>query len=312
MSFEQPNQSRPDKNKKSRIGDHRLSRREFLKLAGIAAATAAGLGVFLYPEAKRKVEDTFYEKEIDQEIKKLKEDLEKKYKINIEFDFNKTEEGILSWEALSPSEKRDALKCLMENIALYPPEFLAQTAIKQIVLVKNLTSQRKENKISGVAITNGIIFMNYKSGILGWGDEEATKGAIHHELLHEADAHDKDRAKIKKQWANLNPGGENDYFKTKADLDRRYKELGKEKFDELVDKHTGFINVYSMISEEEDRATVAQSLLSYPKDIMELAKDDPILIKKIEAIKKQYKKWTNGRMNEKFWQDLAEEKVDNN
>ncbi len=63
----------------------------------------------------------------------------------------------------------------------------------------------------------------------------------------------------------------------------------------------GFPSAYAMTSPSEQRAVIAEFLMSDYAKLMDMAKDDPALMGSIEKIKGEFLEKSDGIMDETYW-----------
>jgi hypothetical protein len=73
------------------------------------------------------------------------------------------------------------------------------------------------------------------------------------------------------------------------------------------ERPSGFARKYGQADQDEDQATVAQFMLNGPTEhnlLLQYARNEPPLAKKIEMTKAFYKRMSGNRMDDQFWDDL--------
>jgi hypothetical protein len=182
-------------------------------------------------------------------------------------------------------------------LGLYPPQFIRFCRINQARLLKELSDKkhpycRGEKNIDGFASSNGPIY------IVGTYYEEI----VHHEIFHRADQESGELEGVKEDnWDDLN-------MKEMPYLYGKYWDLTEE--EERGVTYRGFARLYGRVDVWEDRATVAEMLMSNPQEAEKRIAEDPILLAKTSLIKRDLYRWSGGRVDEKYWQDLYNGSVD--
>lgn len=197
-----------------------------------------------------------------------------------------------AWEMTEFAEEATAV--LGQELTKYPPEFISFCGIRQIRLARKIFLKKPEywtgvKNVGGVSTENGPIYIA--------GSE---RRITHHELVHKADQ----RAgtllpgKIRK-WKRLN--------RRHPYLGELYWSMNPKEAEQLP--YDGYANPYGRVNIKEDRATIGEQLMMNSEALLERANDSFILSDKIRRLKADYKIWSNGRMNEQFFEDLAAGKV---
>jgi hypothetical protein len=232
--------------------------------------------------------------------------LKKRYSCELEFgmplhmsnDFLEFLEKLdIRFGFLSLEEKKQSLKLLREQLALYPPEYIQ--AMKPIMILTKYDSLFYSAGYSFYKNRNYIIFFDMPFF------PERAKDLVHHELYHASDYNNGELEADNKEWGKLNEG-EVDY----SSFWQVHDFLSTFTQDLDVYHPRGFADHYSMKNADEDEATIMAKLMSHGPEFEESAEKDHILKNKIEKMKEYMYQRTNGRMNEQYWKDLAAGKVD--
>jgi hypothetical protein len=210
--------------------------------------------------------------------------LERAYGIEIE-----TEDA-----AVMPRDFRDGLKFdhsnitwlagqmdrLEKDLAHYPPGVIERTGLKKIMLCVRLWQKNPDRELGGIH-RDGFVFLSAQT-------------VFDHELYHSidnADGLDEDA-----QWRVETHGDfyESAYVRSRTD-----------------DLHPGFASGYAFYESlrsgtaAEDQAEIAHRLFNDYAKLMEDAAREESLGCKVEWVKSRYYALSEGRMDGKFWPDLA-------
>lgn len=120
---------------------------------------------------------------------------------------------------------------------------------------------------------------------------------FHHELFHCVDSIGT-LSEDNHQWG-LGVYGE--------DYEKRYFDSSISEYsnDKLPSgRERGFPSTYAFRSIDEDQAEVAARLLVRDSLLMKAMKEEPVLLKKVQLIKRRFFEISNGRMDGQFWKDL--------
>ncbi|MCL5746761.1 MAG: hypothetical protein M1277_00550 [Patescibacteria group bacterium] len=199
------------------------------------------------------------------------------------------DEQSLAINKLKLIEAGDATRVLRKEISKYPPEFIEQCRVKAIRFVFSL--KQGENVIDGVTYPDGTVYVVATPLV---------NNTIHHELFHASDYN---------QHSRMNPRLK-DFGRV---LEYRYWNLVNHN-GYVGDKYegcdsTGFATDYGRMNVYEDRATVAELLMTYPQVATIRAAEDPVLSDKIDRIKTIMRQRSGGRMNLRYFSDLTQGKV---
>lgn len=117
-----------------------------------------------------------------------------------------------------------------------------------------------------------------------------------HEIHHEFDLQNEGVTYNLEDWVALNPGGESDYV---GDDWEEYTDI----------RPAGFSDAYGKSSPREDQADLASYLFLMPDFPEKFAPEDIVLANKAKMIKHMYLIWSKGLMDDEYWTDLANGKV---
>lgn len=197
------------------------------------------------------------------------------------------------WTA--PSIALEDVGILRKELAKYPPEFIRFCGITQFRLVKELSLEDHEywegsKNVGGLASSRGPLY------IAACGED-----TIHHEIFHRADQQSGElNYKKQRKWKRLNRLS-NPY------LYRAYWDMPEEDQSKLP--ISGFAKRYGRVDIWEDRATVAELIMSNFGKLEQRAEEDEVLANKTKRIIIDLYRWSGGRMNDQYFKDLKAGKV---
>jgi len=309
-----------------------LTRRKFLAtLAGMGAGLVAGsvTGVE-YPNLKKLIRETVSDKnELRGETESLIEKIKEKYGFEVSFtvpndyvnQINNGHTMYVTGEPLNAIEKRDGIMLLFLAVSVYPPEYIKNIGLEKIVLVNDLRIAKFSNlpkdsqkSVAGFTDAQNNFYISFSAGTIGgWLNDFMVNEGIHHELYHLANYKEDGNVYIDRDWFNLNPDGENDYDIYRSSDGKLHRgeipgEIVADKIKRRA-RHVGFSETYGMTDIAEDKATIAEALITHNTEIMEKCSKDKILAEKVKRIKADYYKWTQGKFNNAFWNDLENGKI---
>lgn len=311
MAYENEENMSPE----SKAGKRKFSRRDVLKKiphavgAGLLAADAAGVTTLvLGPTAKNIAESFVVAPSLEEEIERDRGFIKQRYGVEVDFT---PQEGT----PLITAEKRDVLSWLRGELAKYPPNFYQHfhtlkkfQVFNDIYIGEDLvggyvndpgsfdSASSAYKEVDRIILAKKIGFLNVNN-FFGWTNDDNFKKTFHHELLHFTDFF----SFVFKEggignWPSSKPG---DPFS--GYVGDKYKSFERR---HLFSPPAGFIRVYGMKNIFEDRATVAEVLLTDPKRLKKMTINDPLLSKKVADLKQRFYKISNGKMDEQYWQDL--------
>jgi hypothetical protein len=265
-------------------------RRKFLKIMGAGAAYAA---INTIPEMKEFAEEATSPEEIRKETERLKSEVEQRYAVSVHFDAidNDTESG----SGLSLIEQRNALRELEKSFSFYPKEYIKNTALKNIHVVNNYTRK-------GVPFTAGITNESQHPGRMLLNREHlfskitfeeffdsGMPETFHHELYHLSDEHDEHRRSLETRSFN-------------TEWKKEHTQHGGDSYSPGVPfGGKGFPNSYARTSPTEQRAVIAELLMSDYNGLVEKSQEDPALANAVQKIKEEFFQKSSGIMDETYW-----------
>jgi hypothetical protein len=292
MQFE----SRPEKEKKAKVYEENfdapekskdISRRDFLKIAGIGLVEA-GIGLS-FPAFYEKAQNIIEKEDLEKQIKDLEKELSDKYGILIRvWEPNEQDRpsGIIreSLKKYSIYRAYKSLLSLKSTLGCYPPNLIKKNVggIEIVHSVKPSIEGIVAEGATPEAVTSFGGNITIKAGDQDAFSYKAIFGEVlEPRILHHELAHLLTYGISKEEWMKLHPGV--NY------VDNEWVKLKKEKL-------KGFVLPYGAKSIDEDIATVAELLFINPKEIERLVKEDDILLKKFNYLKKWYTAKSNGEM----------------
>jgi hypothetical protein len=206
-------------------------------------------------------------------------------------------------DKLNLCEAEGALQMIREELIKYPPEYVRNLGIARFRLVDDIW-RVGSGEVHGVAFEEGQLYTS-----IG-GTDVQDREALHHEAWHFGDySHSEFQhvipiigkgidsvrdAIMDVQWAKLN--------------DPEFEYVG-DNIDWSISEPKGFAREYGAMSPWEDRATVAEALMTNAAKLLHRGKTDPLLRRKTERIIQTYHHRSHGKMNDHFFQDLIDGKV---
>ena len=170
-------------------------------------------------------------------------------------------------------ERDSFVPILTSEWFLYPVELVEKTRLRRIILCKNLTFEGQRR----TAVPDFEHHDLYFDVVRGSYSELYVRKVIHHEFFHIIDFMDDGQLYSDERWAALNPKG----FKYGAGGSTAQKDSSMSLVNNRV---AGFLNKYSTMGVEEDKAEVFANMVVNP-NVMELrAKQDKVIKAKMRRM----------------------------
>lgn len=223
---------------------------------------------------------------------------------------------INSCRVIDESEAPIRIRAVMEEIAKYPPEYIEACRTETIRLLQEARSNSyclgKNVLIGGKAIAGGGLVYISANAPLSY-----MRRTVHHELFHQSDAsyianvpnipvlggiiRRSKKAVYCYLWEMLNPDTD---FRYAGD---QYQHLPANKLAEM--SRLGFARQYGLADDREDRATIAELVMTDLGALRDRADHDSVLNKKTGIILRLMRERSRGRMNNGYFNDLMNGRV---
>ncbi len=200
------------------------------------------------------------------------------------------------------------IKSLATTLQVYPSDFFRRNGISTFYVANLRKLGGAYDEITG-GITLDASSLQYVGG---------ERSVFHHEVNHRLVHRTKEGIRFKKRWEKIFPRITQlkslfYKFTSRSLLDNEHLYMGK-RFKKTSPERvkTQYFRDYGSMDASEDRATTSESLFAGPRFKYLLNTESPIKREKLEEMMSLYNDVSGGRMNEDFWADYAEEKVDSN
>lgn len=207
---------------------------------------------------------------------KTKVFLEKKYHINIVCIRKKTKfwESGIRGTGMQQLQIISAIKKIRKHLLRYPITFIRAIHLESICIAQSFYKEATylpETQLWGFeSVDDDNIYLAATN----------ISHAFDHELYHQAMQYYDDTA----ERLAIRRGQNTNYL-----------------FEERHDIAPWFARNYGKENVPEDQATIAQELMLHYDSISERAQHDPLLLKKVNLVKKAYAKISDGLMDDAFW-----------
>ena len=309
------------------------SRRGFLKALGAGVLIAgAGLGGVAINDGERILGETLNRKKEEAALAKARERLRNEFGVEVDFSplqpLEKEEEWLSGESVEHLVEKRRVCEALIDAFAIYPPVIYKKESYISIVRVmddlKLITDGTPEN-IHGLAEAEGVLHLRHieKDGVLpisrrGFFGQVGRKnldkagfiGTFHHELFHDLDdiGNEEWVANTRGVSPQMSTGALVYMYREELDKLANNNTITKSEKDAALKELQGFAYDDGKENPEEDRATIAELLLSAPEELGAPERMDQVLSKKISFIKKFCFQKSRGIMDEGYWETIRHAK----
>lgn len=251
----------------------------------------------------------FLSRQLDRDIDHMKKEIKDKY--NLSIDMGPFENGFsISGNCLNKYEYTQGLKLLSEEIVKYPPNFFQKNKVRQVRFLNNIRVGHYSYYGGYAGISDGTVGLAYDADNFE-ENREYFRSVFHHELFHVLDYREDKYMPDDKIWQE---------FHTNKNAPNYLNIGGRDEIDERKPMKTTeyFTSDYGQRSPKEDRAEFASKMMSKTKhaelvDAINNLKDkkaQEIMNEKYSAMKKYYYKWSDGVMDDKYWNDLMNGVVD--
>ena len=235
--------------------------------------------------------------------------------------FDRTASTVVKKDQLAPETDEEIIKAygidfvtrddwnlhlIVKALIVYPRDFFVKNGVRDVHFsyLKGLGALGAYNMKTGR--------IHIESDV----DNRRKDSVFHHEVYHKLDFGTDQGNEFRKEWDEKFPRGSTLksllFSVLKKEMPNFQYYVGKKwyKGSEYV---RGFARDYGRHSPKEDRATVAQMILSDPERLNNILNtQDQTLKEKIKYIMSFYNKMSGGKMDSTFWADYAMGKVDAN
>ncbi len=228
-------------------------------------------------------------------VSAMEERLERRYGIIIETENLIPETRVISAKRFSVRALKPKLEELNEQLAKYPLSFIKNSGLRELYIFNSYKSYYGV-PVGGQYSWDGMVLL---------GNDIV--GSFDHELFHCAD--DADGESFEEDFVM---GNENSAWKLVAHGEKYEHVKDKDRVATIKNglkkfsRPEGFASRYGKLGGiEEDQATIAEFMFRRYKDMMIWAQKEPALAVKIELTKAFYYRLSGGKMDEQYWQDIA-------
>jgi hypothetical protein len=167
-------------------------------------------------------------------------------------------------------------KVFVDEWAKYPQDWVRESNLKHIMIIKNLTVGDTERAATPDPVGDAVYYD------IGYGADIYAREVIHHEYNHQIEyEHFDSYSRDDSTWAALNPAGFT--YNPQGGVAAYYDDS----FNNEAHPEDGFVNRYATYGIEEDKAEIYAYLLTRPynKDLAQWIKTDTKLAQKVQLYK---------------------------
>lgn len=290
----------------------KMKRREFLINTAAIAPSGLLVGSVIGPSIWEYVQNSYNTENLQNDIETIKNEIEARYGLLVKTDYDDSflefyqdkeyEIDVRSKAILSDYVKFKALEMVKNQLVLYPPGMVDQM-MDEVRLVNHVSLERDGTEAFpntlGVAFPEQKMFIvameNFLQALHALAGRPFPDHVFHHEFAHVIT---KDLPE--NEWESLHPGV--------GYLTRFYSPVLAEKF--FADNPTGFARGYALYNHREDVATIVELLFGYNGEAERRVPYDEILQRKVAYMKKWYLEKSSGFMDDTYWSDVREGRID--
>lgn len=291
----------------------------FLKIGAMA------FDEYLFDTESANLSDT----EVKNRIEAIIGSIDREFDVQLAFELS--DEDIKAGYHGSSSTLANNLEAsqeMLNALGRYPEQTINTSGLQRIVILQNFSYIGRSSEQGLVGHTdynlNTIYLVNFSLETYTNADYflSITEGTFHHELEHLLDFSDGIETD-NPQWVDINTDKLHAYNpETYSEQDLDPHGLIEAIFDifpavklfvEEYVPNNGFSSIYAKTNPEEDQAEIAQLLMSQRHRFGRYLYDhhqDPVLATKLANMKGKYLEWSNGMMDESYWNDLRAGEVD--
>jgi hypothetical protein len=157
------------------------------------------------------------------------------------------------------------------ELARYAPELLHRAGLARVLFTATL--RERGRAIPSLPNCAGTLLLDVDA------PDAFLRRLVHHEVFHFIDLADDGVVRRDARWESLN-----ERFFVYGDGGRSTRDP---RATSLTDTLPGFLNAYSLSGVEEDKAEVFSFLMTSPREVARLAKDDRVLTSKLALLREQ-------------------------
>lgn len=217
---------------------------------------------------------------------------------NLDFPV-RTTHGLIEGKAATEQQVRAYQPLFVKEFSLYPPELIRLTKLKRIVFCDELSfAGQRRNAIPD--FEHDTLYLDI---VRGMKNSLYMRKVLHHDFYHMIDYRDDGKLYNDDRWLLLNPP----QFQYTPGGGKSAQGVADTSV--LTDKYPGFLNHYSTMGVEEDKAEIFAHMLVDGSYMTRRASRDDIVATKVERMKELLEKFCP-EMNSEFWKKIEKAEQD--
>lgn len=217
---------------------------------------------------------------------------------NLEFPV-KTTHGLIEGKTATEQQVRTYQPLFVKEFSLYPPELIRLTKLKRIVFCDELSfAGQRRNAVPD--FEHDTLYLDIVRGV---ENSLYMRKVLHHDFYHMIDYRDDGKLYNDDRWLLLNPP----QFQYTRGGGKSVQDVADTSI--LTDKYPGFLNHYSTMGVEEDKAEIFAHMLVEGSYMARRAARDDIVATKVERMKELLEKFCP-EMNSEFWKKIEKTEQD--
>jgi hypothetical protein len=179
--------------------------------------------------------------------------------------------GVVEGDPASPAALARATRIVDSELARYAPDLLHRAGLGRVLFTATLREGGRA--IPSLPNCAGTLLLDVDA------PDAFLRRLVHHEVFHFIDLADDGVVRHDPRWESLN-----ERFFVYGDGGRSTRDP---RGATLTDTLPGFLNAYSLSGVEEDKAEVFSFLMTSPREVERIAKDDVVLTNKTVLLREQ-------------------------
>jgi hypothetical protein len=225
-----------------------------------------------------------------EKLRRLAED----YHIEISFEVLSPPESIIAGKPADNEAVGSYTDILIGELRLYPKDLIRRSRLRRVALCTKL-SVGGQPRAAAPDLESGTLYLDVAAA--RW-NKAYRQHAIHHDFFHMIDYTERRFTFADERWASLNAA---DFAYGGGGVAAQHLSWSGL----LTDQFPGFLNHYSTMAVEEDKAEVFAKLIMNHAYVLRRIKADAVLRAKVQLLQERLTKFCPD-MDPKFWQRIKD------
>lgn len=211
----------------------------------------------------------------------------------------KTTHGLIEGKAAAEQQLLAYQPLFVQEFSLYPPKLIRLAKLKRVVFCDELSfAGQRRNAVPD--FEHDTLYLDIVPGV---ENSLYMRKVLHHDVYHMIDYRDDGRLYNDDRWLLLNPP----QFQYSRGGGKSVQDLAETSV--FTDNCPGFLNHYSTMGVEEDKAEIFAHMLVEGSYVSRRAARDDVLAAKVERMKELLEKFCP-EMNSEFWKKVEKAEQD--